>query len=96
MPVNDNYHVHPGRDCCGITWAPALTWPPAFAETWFGGEYPAARGAERPASGWQCPGCSRCWAPTVRQCGECGPKTELATSTNESCCGPNGCEEAER
>ena len=72
----------------------ATGWPPGFAGTWFGGDYPTGRGQQPPVSGWQCPGCTRCFAPAVRECPHCGPKTELATTTN--CCGPSGCEEAER
>lgn len=31
-------------------------------------------------TGWQCPGCGRCYAPTVEQCPHCGPKaTDEAT-----------------
>ena len=74
MASSDNWHVHPGRDCCGAS-GPRLVWPPLdFAETWFGGEYPAGRGQQAVTAGWQCPGCSRCFAPTVRECSHCGPK----------------------
>ena len=33
--------------------------------------------------GWQCPGCSRCYAPSVAACGHCGPgmTTGLTTGT---------------
>ncbi|HUY52115.1 MAG TPA: hypothetical protein VMV92_41505 [Streptosporangiaceae bacterium] len=67
---------------------------PGFAESWFGGPYPVGQGQRRPILGWQCSGCGRGYAPHVRECAHCGPKTEQATSTN--CCGPNGCEDAER
>jgi len=71
----------------------ATGWP-AFANGWYDGEYPTGRGRQRPILGWQCSGCGRGYAPHVRECAHCGPKTEQATSTN--CCGPNGCEDAER
>lgn len=80
----------------GYGMLPPLPARTSIAETWFGGEYPEGRGRPQQTSGWQCPGCSRCFAPTVRECSHCGPKTELATSTNTGCCGPNGCEDAER
>jgi len=67
---------------------------PTFAERWFAGDYPSGRGQQRPVMGWCCSGCGRGYAPHVRECAHCGPKTEQATSTN--CCGPNGCEDAER
>ena len=84
----------------GAVWSDCLGWVPApvtFTQTWFGGEYPEGRGRPQPASGWQCPGCSRCYAPGIRQCGECGPKTlgERIRSA-DGCCSLNGCEDAER
>ena len=27
-------------------------------------------------TGWQCPGCKRCYAPNIAQCLYCGPKSE--------------------
>jgi len=49
---------------------------PEFADVWLGYSttYPAGRGQKDAAAvGWQCPGCSRCYGPVVRQCGYCGP-----------------------
>ena len=59
-----------------------------YADVWLGTEYPAGRGQLR--SGWRCPGCQRCHSPSVLTCRWCEPKEP------ESCCGPAGCEEAER
>jgi hypothetical protein len=48
-------------------------WPP-YAETWFGESttYPTGRGQQQAATGWQCPGCSRCYAPWMSTCDSCG------------------------
>lgn len=54
---------------------------PQFAQTWYGGEYPAGRGQERPVSGWQCPGCGSCYSPYVSACWHC-PGTVSATGAN--------------
>ena len=88
----------------GAVWSDCLGWTgpvtlPGFAETWYGGEYPTARGESRPILGWQCSGCGRGYAPRVGECSHCGPVMETATSTNS--CQPAreggmcGCEEAD-
>lgn len=52
-------------------WPP---WPlnllPQYAQVFADG-YPTGRGAPAPATGWECPGCGRCWAPQVLSCHYC-------------------------
>jgi hypothetical protein len=31
-------------------------------------------------TGWQCPGCSRCFAPSMIQCPNCGPGVGVSTT----------------
>lgn len=40
-------------------------------------------------SGWRCPGCSKCYAPSVSTCPDCGrPGTEQRVRmTRGACCG---------
>ena len=60
-------------------WPRDTTWPQPFA-TWVGGEYPVwVQPAQH--TGWQCPGCSRCFSPDVAQCGWCGPGQTVTTTT---------------
>ncbi len=35
-------------------------------------------------AGWQCPGCNRCFAPSVSKCDSCGPATYTSNGTNWS------------
>ena len=58
-----------------------------YLESWLGGEYPAGRGRPQATSGWQCPGCSRCFSPAVRECSHCGPQFTLPAATG---CGAPG------
>jgi hypothetical protein len=51
--------------------ANGASWP-YYAETWMGSPvYPAGRGQQQAATGWECPGCRRCWAPGVLACHYC-------------------------
>ncbi len=34
--------------------------------------------------GWQCPGCNRCFAPSVTKCDSCGPPTYTTNGTVET------------
>jgi hypothetical protein len=56
-----------------FTVANVCTWPEPHA-TWATADYqyPAARGQKpETPTGWQCPGCGRCWAPQVLACHIC-------------------------
>jgi hypothetical protein len=75
----------------GAVWSDALGWVPGpvtYAATWFGGEYPGGRGKVTPVSGWQCPGCSRCFSPTVRECSHCGPTLRDRIASAGNACHP--------
>ena len=47
-------------------------------------------------TGWQCPGCGRCFAPCVSMCGYCGPQVVAGGTTNAEtrcvCCGCIPCQ----
>ena len=45
------------------------------SRAWFGGEFPTSRGRPQQTAGWSCPGCERCFAPDIKQCRFCGPKS---------------------
>jgi hypothetical protein len=63
---------------------PDAAWPD-FTQRWLGGEYPSGRPSEAaPPSGWKCPGCQRCHAPSVPACRFCGPDAHASPDR----CGP--------
>ena len=68
---------------------------PVFADVWFDSGYPYGRGLPSmpPRQGWICSGCRHGYSPATAECPRC-PETSPAEP--ESCCGPAGCEEAER
>lgn len=51
---------------------PGLPKAPPWERTWFPGP-PVV------ATGWRCPGCQRCYSPTVVECSRCGQVGALST-----------------
>lgn len=65
--------------------AAVCTWPEPW-QTWAGGPYPSrpATGVAMPSNGWRCPGCTRCFSPSVRECPFCQPEPQVSTTIGTS------------
>lgn len=53
---------------------------PEHVLTFAAPQYPVGRGQAEPVSGWQCPGCARCYSPLIPMCHFCGGNTTQAAT----------------